>query len=218
VAAKDVAHRWLLGTAAVAAEQMTIIAVADGATRAGYDPYRNWVSQLSLGAGGRVGVVNLALCAGWLIAFAIGLHLHLPPSRTARWTVRFVLVCGVGFAVVAAFPIDPGLGYPPGLPAVHSLRGIVHQAGALLLFAGGTAAAVLIGRCLRHTFAPAARLGVLVAGIMVVSFVAASVLVTLDVLDVLPGTPSGLLERVALFTGMGWLGVAGLCLLLGPAR
>jgi hypothetical protein len=26
---------------------------------------------------------------------------------------------------------------------------------------------------------------------------------------VLPGTPSGLLERVALFTGFGWIGLAG---------
>jgi hypothetical protein len=59
----------------------------------------------------------------------------------------------------------------------------------------------------------AARAGVVVAAVMVLSFVAAGVLVTLDVLGVVPGTPSGLLERVALFSGLGWLGVAGLCLL-----
>jgi len=45
---------------------------------------------------------------------------------------------------------------------------------------------------------------------MTVSFVAAGVLVLLDDGGVLPDNPSGLLERVALFAGLGWIGlVAG---------
>jgi hypothetical protein len=46
-----------------------------------------------------------------------------------------------------------------------------------------------------------------VAAVMTVSFVAASVLVLLDDGGVLPGNPSGVLERVALFAGLGWIGL-----------
>ena len=71
------------------------------------------------------------------------------------------------------------------------------------MFAGGTGASVLFGRCLRTAA------GWWVAAVMTAAFAGACVLVTLDVLGVLAGTPSGLLERVALFTGLGWIGAAG---------
>jgi hypothetical protein len=102
-------------------------------------------------------------------------------------------------------PIDPGLDYPPGVPAVHSAVGYLHQAGAVIVFAAGTGAAVLLGRCVGRP-----RPGLLVAAVMVVSFTGSAVLVTLDVLGVVVGSPSGLFERVALFTGLGWIGVVGL--------
>jgi hypothetical protein len=88
---------------------------------------------------------------------------------------------------------------------VHTLIGFVHQAGAVTVFAAGTAASVLLGRC-----AGRPRAGLVVAAVMVAAFTASAVLVTLDVQGVVTGTPSGLLERVALFTGLGWIGVLGL--------
>ena len=197
----------------VAAGQMLVVAGLDGAMRAGYDPGRNWVSQLSLGPHGWVGVVNLATCGGWLVAYAIGLLIWLPPSRGARWAGRLVLVCAAGFLVIAAVPIDPGLGYPPGVPAVHTGVGYLHQAGAIALFAAGTLASALLGRCVG-----AARAGLVVAGVMTIAFLVACVLVALDVTGTVEGTPSGLFERVALFTGLGWIGFVGLRVLRRRAR
>jgi hypothetical protein len=261
-------RRWLLAAGVVAAAQVMVVVVVDGATRTGYQSHRNWVSQLSVGPRGWLGSANLALCGAWLVAYAAGLGSLCVPSwpslrsvrsvtrcrlcvpswpslrsvrsvtrcrlcvpswpslrsvrsvtrcrldRTpvVRWAARLVLLSGAGFAVMAAVPVDPGLGYPPGEPAVHTLTGYAHQAAALALFAAGTAASVLLGRCVPAATWPA-RVGVASVAVMVLSFAAACVLVTLDVLGVAPGTPSGLLERVALFTGLGWLGVAGLCLL-----
>jgi hypothetical protein len=206
---------WLLAAGAVAAAQMIAVVLADGATRAGYDPYRNWVSQLSLGPRGWLGSANMALCGAWLLAYAVGLR-RLARTATARRAARLVACCGAGFVVVAVVPIDPGIGYPPGLPAVHTTTGYLHQAAAIALLTAGAAASVLLGRCLPEV-AWAARAGVAVAVAMVLSFVAAAALVTLDLLGVAPGAPSGLLERVALFAGLGWLGVAGLCLLRAGA-
>lgn len=206
-------HRWLLATGAVAAVQMIVVVTVDGALRPGFDVNRNWVSQLSLGPQGWIGVLNLSVCCGWLLAYAMGLRLFLSPSPTARWTVRLVLICAAGFAVIAAIRIDPGLGYPPGVPAVHTALGFVHQAGALVVFASGTAGSVLLGRCVG-----AARAGLVVAAVMIVAFILASVLVTLDVTGVVSGTPSGLLERVALYFGLFWIGICGMGVLRSVTR
>jgi hypothetical protein len=200
-------HRWLLWCGAVAAGQMVVVSVVDGATRDGYDPVRNWVSQLALGPRGWAGALNLAVCGVWLILFAAGLHRHLPGAGAAA---RLVALCGLGFAVIAAVPIDPGLDFPPGVPAVHTPLGLVHQAGAIALFAGGTLASAMLGRRIGWV-----RVGAAVAVLMIVSFVGAAVLVTLDVNGVLRGTPSGLLERVALYAGLGWIGTAGLIVYRG---
>lgn len=210
---RTVKHRWLLATGVVAAVQMITVVTIDGALRAGFDVNRNWVSQLSLGPQGWIGVLNLSLCSGWLFAYAMGLRLHLAPSSTARWTVRLVLVCAAGFAVIAAIPIDPGMDYPPGVPAVHTALGFVHQAGAFTVFVGGTAGSVLLGRCIG-----AARAGLIVAAVMIGAFIAATVLVILDVTGVVLGTPSGLLERIALYFGLIWIGICGMAVLRWVSR
>lgn len=206
-------HRWLLAAGAIAAAQMIVVVTVDGALRPGFDVNRNWVSQLSLGPQGWIGTLNLTLCCGWLLAYARGLRLFLLPSPTARWTVRLVLVCAAGFAVIAAIPIDPGMDYPPGVPAVHTALGFVHQAGAFMVFASGTVGAVLLGRCVG-----AARAGLLVAGAMILAFIAASVLVILDVTGIVLGTPSGLLERIALYLGLIWIGSCGMAVLRWVSR
>jgi hypothetical membrane protein len=203
--------RWFLAAGAAAAVQMTVVVGVDGATLPGYSPYRNWISQLALGDRGWLGVGNLALCGGWLFAYAIGLRRSLRPSRTARWAVRLVRVSAAAFVLIAVIPIDPGLGYPPGDAAVHTARGYLHQGVAVVLFAAGTGASLLLGRCVGR---PGAALGVVV--VMSVAFVVACGLATLDVVGLLTGTPSGLFERIAMFAGLWWIAGVGLALLRSP--
>jgi hypothetical protein len=202
----------MLAGGAVAAAQMVVFVSVAGVTRPGYDPRRNWISQLSLGPGGWQGTVNLATCGLWLIVCAAGLRGRLAPTRMARWTVCLVGWCGACLAVVAVVPTDPGIGYPPGVPSVYTVTGALHQVVALTMGVAGIVAAALLGRCLRAGWA--ARVGALVAAVMAVSLVGGSVLVFLDAGGVLPGAPSGLLERVALFAGLGWIAVVGTALLV----
>jgi hypothetical membrane protein len=192
-----------LRLAAVAAVQITAVSLIDGATRPGFDPWRNWVSQLALGDRSWLGTLNLALGGVWLVLFAAAWRRHRPD---APLVAVLAALCGFGLGLIAATPIDPGLDYPPAVAAVHTGAGAVHQAGALAVFAAGTAAAAVIGRAIDRP-----RLGCAVAILMTVSFVIAAVLVTLDVTGVLVGTPSGLFERIALYSGLGWIGVAGGC-------
>jgi len=218
---------WRPAGGVVAATQMIAFVTAAGLTRPGYDPDRNWVSQLSLGPGGWQGTVNLATCGLWLIVCAAGLRRRLGTAGSARWSARLVRCCGVGLVVLAIVPTEPGLGYPPGVPSVYTAKGAAHQLVSVLLGLCAIAAAALLGRSLRGFRAPAAGLpwawpvGLLVAAVMAVAFVAASVLVVLDADGVLPDNPSGLLERVTLFTGLGWIAIVSAALLItrgGPLR
>jgi hypothetical protein len=193
--------RVMLAGGVVAAGQMVLFVLVAGAVRPGYEPDRNWVSQLSLGPGGWLGVVNLGTCGVWLLLCAAGLRRTIG----AVDAVRLVRWCGVGMVLIAVLPTDPGIGYPPGVPPAHTVIGTLHQAVAVGLGAAGIGAAARLGRALRDTVRWASPVGSFVAVVMTVSFVSGSVLVVLDDAGVLPGAPSGLLERVALFGGLGWI-------------
>jgi len=175
----------------LAAVQMTVVSTLDGLSRPGYDGTRNWISQLSLGANGWHGTVNLATCGLWVILCAIGLH-----RRADGWAVGLILWCGLCLVSLALVRTDAGLGFPPDVPDEHTMRGLIHKLISLTLGVAGIGAAARVGP---------RRAARVVATVMTVSFVAASVLVLLDAGGVLPGNPSGLLERVALFAGLGWI-------------
>jgi hypothetical protein len=179
----------------LAAVQMIVVSTWDGLTRPGYDETRNWVSQLSLGADGWRGTANLATCGLWVILCAIGLH-----RRADRWAVGLILWCGCCLVALAVIRTDAGLGFPPGVPVEHTTRGLIHKLIALTLGAAGIGAVARTGP---------RRAAWAVAAVMAVSFTAASVLVLLDAGGIVPDNPSGLLERLALFAGLGWIALVG---------
>jgi hypothetical protein len=100
--------------------------LVEGAIRPGYRPWRHAVSQLSLGPFGWVNTIAILLTAMALLAFAAGLRRALPTGSGSTWGPRLIGVAGGGFLLAGAFPIAPGLGYPPGTPAQQSLSGLVH--------------------------------------------------------------------------------------------
>jgi hypothetical protein len=174
---------------------MIVVSTVDGLTRPGYDETRHWISQLSLGPDGWHGTANLATCGLWLILCAIGLHRQADPAA-----VGLILWCGLCLVSLAVIRTDAGLGFPPGVPEEHTMRGLVHKLISVTLGVAGIGAVAGVGP---------RRAARVVAAVMTVSFVAASVLVLLDDGGVLPGNPSGLLERLALFAGLGWIAAAG---------
>jgi hypothetical protein len=197
-----VRSRWLLAGGGLAAAQMTLFVMVAGDLRPGYDANRNWVSQLALGPGGWLAALNVGICGFWLLLCAYGLRDSLPKTNpTSRYAVRLVTFCGACLVMIAVVRTDPGIGYPPDVPPAHTFVGLVHQVIAVALGFAGIAAAATLGRCLPKT-RWAAPTGRAVAALMAVTFVSGSVLVLLDAGGVLPGAPSGFLERVALFAGL----------------
>jgi hypothetical membrane protein len=178
---------------------MIVVTTVDGLTRPGYSPTRHWVSHLSLGDRGWLGVANLVVCGLLFAAFGVGLR------RISRLGSRLVMLAGAGLVTAGLFRIDPGLDYPPRAVASHTTAGSVHDAAAGLLFLSLIVGAFVLGRATGRT-----GTGIAVACAVVVTFVACSVLVALDYAGTWPSAPSGLLERIALFIAMIWPVVAGL--------
>ncbi|HSE61810.1 MAG TPA: DUF998 domain-containing protein [Candidatus Saccharimonadales bacterium] len=172
------------------------IFTVDGATREHYDVWRQWISHLSLGERGWLGMANLAMTGIGLLAAAYGIKHAIVSGRRAKWPHRLVAAAGVGFIVASVFKQDPGLGYPPGVAAsTGSVADSIHGVAALLLFGS------LIALC----FVSAKRYGrrwniysIVSAWVTIVAFVSCSVLVALDYSMVWAGAPSGFLERIAL--------------------
>jgi hypothetical protein len=186
--------RWVLPAFGVlAAVQMIVVSTVDGLTRPGYDDTRNWISQLSLGEHGWRGTLNLATCGLWLILCGFGLR-----PTADRLAAGLVAWCGLTLVSLAVVRTDAGLDFPPGVPVEHTTRGLIHQMISVTLAAAGIAAVARLGP--RRVARP-------LAAVVTVLFTAATVLVLLDAAGVLPRTPSGLLERVALFAGLGWIGL-----------
>src|SRR5690349_24312503 len=81
--------------------------LAEGASRADYDPLRHPVSALARGPRGWQQRANFAVAGTLMLAGAAGL------GRRGR------VVGAAGVGVLGAGPVrtDPGLGYPPGGPS-----------------------------------------------------------------------------------------------------
>lgn len=198
------AHRASVLAAVVTGLQVAVTTV-DGATRPGYEPHHHLISHLSLGDRGWLGVVNLSVGAAIVAVLAVALSRALPPGRAAKWGSGLVGAAALGLLLAAIFPIDPGLGYPPGSEASHSATGSIHDFAGMLVFGGLTAAAAALGRAVGGRRSAAARWGCAMAFVVAASFVATSVLLGLEYSGAWPGAPSGLFERIAMYAGLGWI-------------
>jgi hypothetical protein len=195
--------RLLLACGIVAPVVFVLIFSVDGVTRPNYNAVHQWVSQLSLGPRGWLGTLNLGVTGLLMLGFGLGLRRVLTTGRGSTWGPRFASIVGCGLLVAALFQQDPGLGYPPGVPAsTGSRHDILHKIGAFLLFGSLTGGAFT----LRHRFGRPWPAYSVATGIgVILTFIATSVLVALDYAGVYPGAPSGLLERTSLVIGFVWV-------------
>jgi hypothetical protein len=169
------------------------VVLAQDAMRSDVSAVEHWVSHLSLGPHGWVNIVALTL-AGLAI-----LALRRPVRhQTGRpWPARWIAITGLGLVLAGVFVSDA----PPGTryPEVVTWHGILHDVGGGLTFLG------LIATCLvtRRMLAP--RWGIFAVVLVTVAWGAASVMAGIAFADGGPSLPSGIAERVALFTGIAWL-------------
>ena len=207
--------RSLLACGVIGPLLFTVVFLIEGATRPDYSAWRHAVSQLSLGDQGWINSVNIIVFATCLLGFAVGLRRALRSGKGAVWGPGLALICGVMFLLLGIFPVNPGLGYPPGVALTYSMHGLVHATAATIFFGCQSALCFVLAR--RFAGAPVWKgwpLYSTITGLVVATFyILASVVTTLDMNGILTNAPGGLLQRIALIAGLGWMMMLALRLL-----
>lgn len=190
--------------------------LVEGFTRPGYSQWRHYVSQLATGPGGWVQVANFLVCGATVIAFAVGLRaatgLVAPPMLLALF--------GIALLVAGVFSTDPTLGYPPGVPATHTVHGMIHGVAGLGAFTLLPAAAVVMAAWFGHDRAKRrwSWYSLAVGLVMVATFIASTTFSTLDGSGRLANAPTGFFQRVAIITGWTWIAMVALHLVREQAK
>src|SRR5689334_23108145 len=113
-----------------------VVFLIEGATRPGYSPWRNYVSQLSTGEGGWVQIANFIMCG--LLTLGFALALWSSSTRSAgrfAWGPALLTIFSLDLILAGIFVTDPALGYPPGSPLGpqgQTAHGAIHGVAGLL--------------------------------------------------------------------------------------
>ncbi len=209
--------RLLIACGAIGPILFILVFLVEGAIRPGYSAWHNFVSDLSLSNQGWMQIANFLICGVLMLCFALGLRQVLRSSKGAVWGPLLLGIFGLSLLIAGFFVTDPSLGYyPPGTSSsTHTLHGTIHGANAPLAFGSLTIAIFVLAR--RFASDPAWRgwaFSSLITGILFVGFfIACLVVAVLDQHGVLPNAPAGLLERIAIIIGWGWIALLALRLL-----
>lgn len=198
---QPVSTRALLACGAIGPTLFMATFFIDGGTRPGYDPSRNFVSQLSTGERGWLQITNFVVCGLLLLAGTVGL------SRTPGPRAATILIAANAVALIAAgvFVADPGRGYPPGahVPTESTPHSTVHGLASLIAFLSLGAAPLVVAAHTRASRVWAAYS--LFSGIVVLGFFAATVVVSNQDERLVSGAPIGVLQRISIVAGFTWL-------------
>ncbi len=198
---------YLLACGVVGPPLFVLTVLIEGATRTGYSPWRHAISQLSLGSQGWLNIAALITFGLLTLGFARGLGRVLHAGPGSRWLPRLIAVFGLSLILAGIVVTDPGLGYPPGSEPTYTLQGLVHSVAGLVLFGSLSAACLVLGRSVAGDprWAGWARYSLVTAIVVAVFFIATGVTTALDQNGILSPAPSGLLQRVSLFSGLAWI-------------
>ncbi|AXB42344.1 DUF998 domain-containing protein [Amycolatopsis albispora] len=165
----------LLGYGVLAGPVYVTASLVQGALRDGFDLSRHAWSQLAVGDGGWVQVVNLVATGLMVLAFAVGLRRALATGPGARWAPALIGVFGLSMVVAGIFPVDAGGGFPAGAvaPEVMSTSALIHFAAGGVGFPCLAAGLLVLARRLaREGFARHALAARVIAPLFLASFAA----------------------------------------------
>jgi hypothetical protein len=194
----------LLWCGVIAGPSFVVAFLIEGATSPGYDPMRLPVSLLSLGEGGWRQVANFLVDGLLLLGFAAGVYQALHELGTRSTAGPLLLaIFAVGVIGAGLFSTDPGGGYPPGARYEPSLHGTLHDLVSLVVFTVLPVASLLLARRFavwgeRDWATYSATTGLLLAVLFVLMFIGFNRSTGIS-------TVAGLIQRVWIVVGWGWL-------------
>jgi hypothetical membrane protein len=181
--------------------------LADGATRPGYDPWRNFVSSLATGDRGWIQIANFLVWSVLALALSIGLL-----RRRIVGPGAVIALYAASIALAGIFVTDPSLGYPPGATPEHTTHSQLHSVAALAAFllnaiaAAATAAHFVSDR----RWLAFVRYSVLTGFAVLALFLGSAVLPVLDARGAWPNAPAGLVQRLSIVVGLTWFSLLAL--------
>jgi hypothetical membrane protein len=194
-----------------------VVFLIEGATRPGYSAWHNYVSSLSTSNQGWEQIANFLMCGLLVLGFAVGLRQVLRTGRSAIWGPILFGVFGLALVTAGIFVTDGSLGYPPGTTTSgpQTLHGTIHGvAGLVTFFSLAITCFVMARRFASDPNWKGWTLASILVGIaLIVLFIAFTTFSALDEYGVLPNSPTGLLQRVAIILGWGWMALLALRLL-----
>jgi hypothetical membrane protein len=209
--------RFLITGGAIGPLLFMIVLLIEGATRPGYSAWHNYGSSLSLSDQGWMQIANFLVCGLLTLGFAIGLRQVFQTGRGSLWGPILLGIFGVSLIVAGLFVTDPSLGYPPGThgSGPQTLHGTIHGVAGLIAFTSLPIASFVIAR--RFAGDPNWKgwaLYSIVTGVLVlVCFITSTTVSALDESGVLPGSPTGLFQRIAIIAGWSWIALLAIRLL-----
>src|SRR5450631_107085 len=209
--------RFLIAGGAIGPLLFIIAILIEGATRPGYNAWHNYGSSLSLGDLGWMQIANFLICGVLTLCFAVGLRQVLRTGRSSVGGPIMLGIFSVALIIAGIFVTDPSLGYPVGThgSGPQTLHGTIHGVAGLIAFSSLAIASFVMAR--RFAGDPKWKgwaLYSFITGVVIaVFFIAATVVSALDENGVLPGSPTGLLQRIAIIVGWGWVTLLAIRLL-----
>ncbi|HLJ80552.1 MAG TPA: DUF998 domain-containing protein [Ktedonobacterales bacterium] len=193
--------RLLLAGGMIGPALFVVVLLVEGATRPGYSAWHQFGSELGLSSQGWEQVANFLICGLFCLGFAAGLRRALGRGKGAVAGPVALAVFGVALIVAGIFKTDPGLGYPPGVPALASPtpHGAVHALAGLFAFVSLSVACF----ALAWRFAGDARwrgwaaYSILTGVVVVLSLVFSNVPSLSDF--------AGLIQRIGIIAGWAWI-------------
>jgi len=194
-----------------------VVFLIKGATRPGYSAWHNSVSELRTSNHGWEQIVNFLMCGLLALGFAVGLRQVLRTGRSAVWGPILFGVFGLALVTAGIFVIDGSLGYPPGTTTSgpQTLHGTIHDvAGLIMFFSLAIPCFVMARRFAGDPNWKGWALASLLVGIaLIVLFLVFTPVSASRENGVLSNSPTGLLQRIAILLGWGWMALLALRLL-----
>jgi hypothetical membrane protein len=200
--------RLLLACGAIGPLLFIVVFLIEGATRPHYNAWHNVVSSLSQGEGGWMQITNFIVCGALVLGFAIGLRRVLPTGRGSSGGPILLGIFGLCLIGAGVFVTDPLLGYPPGAPSTPTVHGTLHNLLSLIVFTSLIAVCFVLAR--RDAADPTRRgwaFYSVATGLLVAVF-----FVLTDVVALLGG-PAGLVQRICIILGWGWISLLAIRLM-----
>ncbi len=195
------ALRLLLAAGVIGPALFVVVLLVEGATRPGYSAWHQFGSELELSSQGWEQVANFLMCGLLCIAFAAGLRWALGRGKGAIAGPVALAIFGAALIAAGIFKTDPGLGYPPGVPAPSSPtpHGVVHALAGLFAFVSLGVACFALAR----RFAGDARWRGWAAYSILTGIVVVLSLVVSNVPSMQEYT--GLIQRIGIIAGWTWI-------------